>query len=207
MASIDGQLITPASIPGDRLKNAAGLLRSQFAQTSNAPLRITPFQWRVWNSGALLTTAGTDDLGLNAGTFGTDNFTVQAGDLKAAGATTRYALTQVALPDYYDDGQTVTLRLHAGMQTTVADTSCFIDAEVYVVADDGTPSSGDLCATAQQSMNSLTGADLDFVITPTTLVNGDTLEIRVAVICTDGASGTAVTPVLYRASVLFDARG
>lgn len=206
MAGIDGQLLDVGSTPANRLKTNAEILRTQMKQNPNMPLPITPFDWRVWDSGALLTTAGTDDLGLVSGTFGTNNYTVQAGDLKAAGATTRYALTHIALPDYYDDGATVTLRLRAGMETNVADTSCFIDAEAYEVTDDSV-SGSDICATAQQSMNSLTENDLDFTITSTGLVAGDILEVRIAVICTDGATGTAVTPVVYKSSILFDARG
>ena len=56
-------------------------------------------------------------------------------------------------------------------------------------------------------MNSLTEADLDFTITPTNLANGDSLEIRIDVTWVDSATGTAVTPVIYEAWLLFDARG
>lgn len=208
-STLSGTLtIADNSITGNKLTGNAEILRTQMKQVSNAIKRITPFDWRVWDSGALLGTAGTDDLGIVMGTFGTDVATVQAGDLKAAGATTRYALTHVALPDYYDDGQTVTVRLLAGMQTNVADTSCTIDVEAYEVDDDGTPTAdGDLCATAATTMNSLTAANKDFTITATNLVAGDILEIRVTIACNDGATGTAVTPTLYKASVLFDARG
>lgn len=206
-STIDGSLITVDSIAGNRLKPAAGITRSQLAQFPNAIRRITPFEWRVWNSGALLTTAGTDDLGLVAGTFNTDVFTVQAGDLKAAGATTRYALVQVALPENYEDGQTVTLRLTAGMETTAADGSCTLDVECYKVGDNAQVDGADLCTTAAQSINSTTPADKDFTITPSSLVAGDVLEIRIAITCTDTATVTAVSPTVYLAALLYDARG
>lgn len=206
MSALDGKFIITNTLPGNRLKDNAEIARSQLAQVANAVKPITPFEWRVWNSGALLTTAGTDDLGLVSGTLGTNVFTVQAGDLKGLGATTRYALTHVALPDYYDDNQTVTVRLRAGMETTVADNSCTIDVQAYKVGDDGL-SGSDLCNTAAQSMNSLTEANLDFEITASGLEAGNVLEIRIAIACNDAATGTAVTPVLYKSSVLFDARG
>lgn len=210
MSGINGSLIDAGTIAGTKLSPSAELLRSQMRQIPNAVLRITPFDWRVWNSGALLTTAGTDDLGLVMGTFGTNVATVQAGDLKAAGATTRYALSHVWLPDYYDPGQTVTVRLLAGMQTTVADATCTIDVDAYKIDDDGTPTAdGNLYSGAALDMNSLTAANKDFELTPgsTTFEAGDLIELRIAIACNDAATATAVTPTLYKSALLFDARG
>lgn len=194
-----------AQITGD-LKPNAEILRTQMKQYANVSRVITPFEWMVWDSGAKLGAAANDDLGIVMGTFGTNCVTVQAGDVKAT-SSTRYALTHVWLPDYYDAGQSVTVRFHAGMQTTVADTSCTIDAVVYKVDDDGTPAGSDLCTTSATTMNSLTQANKDFTITPTDLVAGDILEIRVAIAYVDSATGTAVTPTIYKAALLFDARG
>lgn len=207
MSTIDGSLLSGNSVAGNKLKENAEILRSQLKQVANAKLMIPFSAWRVWDSGAVLpTAAAADDLAYEMGTLGTDHGRLSAGDLKAAGATTRYALAHIALPDHYDDAETVTLRLHAGMETTVADTTCTIDAQAYEVGDGGSPSA-DICATAAQSMNSLTGANLDFTITATSLAAGDILEVRVAIDCNDGATGTAVTPILYKAWLLFDARG
>lgn len=208
--NIDGALIRPATLPGNRLTAAAEIARTQLAQSPNMILRITPFDWRVWDSGQPLpNTPAADDLGVVPGTFGTDVTTVQAGDLKAAGATTRYALCHVALPENYDAGQTVTLRLRAEMRTTVADTSCTIDAEVYECGNDGEAggSPTDLVTGSPQNMNSLASADFDFTITPDNLVAGDILEIRIAIACNDGATVTAVTPAINKAALLYDARG
>ena len=207
--NFDGALIRPGTLAGNRLTANAAITRSQLAQVPNVFRRISPFEWRVWDSGALLGTPAGDDLGLAAGTFATDVFTVQAGDLKAAGPTTRMAIIHVPLPENYEDGQTVTLRLRAGVVTTVADTSCTIDAEVYEVGDSGnaggTPT--DLCTTAAQDMNSLTAADFDFAITPDSLVAGDILEIRISIACNDAATATAVIPALFKSALLYDARG
>lgn len=207
MSGIPGSIINGNSIPGSKLLAAAEILRSQLKQVPDARKVISPFDWVVWDSGAKLTTAANDDLGLVMGTFGTNVATIQAGDVKATNST-RYAICRVALPDYYDDGQTVTVRLLAGMQTTVADTTCTIDVVAYEVDDDGTPTAdGDLCATAAQSINSLTAANKDFLLTATNLAAGDELEIRVAIAYNDSATGTAVTPTIYKAALLFDARG
>lgn len=207
MATIDGSLLTDGTVAAAKFKGSAEILRSQQKQVANVKKGIPAQDWRVWDSGAVLpTAAAADDLGIDDGTLATTYTHIQAGDLKAAGATTRYALTHVALPDYYDDANTVQVRLHAGMVTTVADTSCTIDVQAYELGDNGAASS-DLCTTAAQSMNSLTAADLDFTITETALVAGDVLEIRIAIACNDGATGTAVIPTLWKSWLLFDARG
>lgn len=70
MASIDGKLITPNTLGANRLKDAAGILRSQMAQVPNAPRAISVFEWRKWDTGEPLpVTAATDDLAVIAGTW------------------------------------------------------------------------------------------------------------------------------------------
>lgn len=185
-----------------------GIARTQLAQDDLVVNVIPMTSLRVWD--ALQTnlpgTAATDDLALIGGTFATASPKVSAGDLKAAGATTRYARFQVALPTNYVSGETVTLRLYCGMGTTVAGTSCTVDAQVYE-ADGAAGISADLCTTNAQSMNSLTFANKDFTITPTALVAGDVLDIRIAVACNDAATGTVVEPIVGKISLLTDVKG
>ena len=64
------------------------------------------------------------------------------------------------MPDTYVSGSTVTLRMHAGMLTTIADTTATLDAQCWVpdyANDDGTVS-GDLVTPAAQDINSVTPA-------------------------------------------------
>lgn len=170
-----------------------------------------PVPWdslRVWDAFAtnLPGTAAADDLALVGGTFGTAPPMVQAGDLKAAGATDRYARFQVILPECYVAGETVNLILSAGMKTTVADVSCTVDVEAYLL-DKVSGISADLCATAAQSINSLTFADKSFTITPTTLEPGDVLDVRVKISCNDAATATAVTPTIAGLDLACDIKG
>ena len=65
----------------------------------------------------------------------------------------------------------------------------------------------DLCATAAQSINSLTQATLAFDVTATSLSAGDLLDCRVAVAITDSATGTAVLGKVSRLSILADIKG
>ena len=197
-----------ATITNAMISPTAAIARSKLAQDTLALFSILLHMLRVHDALQTLlpTTAAADDLALDPGVFGTSSPHVSAGDLKAAGATTRYARLLVPLPVEYDDGQTVQIRLHAGMLTTVADTSCTVDVECYKSDEEGGVGS-DLCTTAAQSMNSLTFADLDFTITETGLVSGDVLDIRIAVACNDAATGTAVEPVIGAAHLLCDFRG
>ena len=151
-------------------------------------------------------TAATDDLALVGGTFGTAPPVVSAGDLKAAGATTRYARFQMVLPECYDAGETVTLSVYAGMVTTIADVSCTLDVECYKL-DKITGIGSDLCATAATTINSLVLAAIPFTITPSGLVAGDTFDVRIAIACNDAATVTAVTPTVSAIDLLADIKG
>jgi hypothetical protein len=163
---------------------------------------------RIWDAfhTNLPGTAASDDLALIGGTFGTAPPMVQAGDLKAAGATTRYARFSVVVPECYDDGETFSLILSAGMKTTIADTSCTVDVECYR-NDKISGISSDLCTTAAQSINSLTFSDKSFTITPSTLQKGDILDVRIAIACTDAATATAVTPTIASIDLACDIKG
>jgi hypothetical protein len=177
-------------------------------QDANAIFPINFALLRVWDAFQtnLPGTAATDDLALVGGTFATAPPTVSGGDMKALGATTRYARFQMQLPECYDAGQTITLSMSAGMVTTVADTSCTLDVQCYKL-DKVTGIGSDLCATAATSINSLTFADIPFTITPTGLMAGDVFDVRIAITCTDAATGTAVTPTIAGLDLLCDIKG
>jgi hypothetical protein len=169
-------------------------------------LDLTSF--RIWDAFQtnLPGTAATDDLALVGGTFATNAPSIQAGDLKAAGATSRYARFLVGLPPEYVAAQTLQLRFAAGMITTIADASCTLDVECHLSDEDNTVSA-DLCTTAAQDMNSVTFADLDFTINSTTLSPGDMLDVRITIACNDAATGTAVIPSVAAAKLLADTQG
>lgn len=201
-------LIKVSTLSANRLKPSAEILSTQLAQRTSRRVQIPLYAWRVWDAlgSNLPSVSATDDLGYIAGTFGTDGPYIGTSDLKAAGATTRYARCQVALPFEYDDGATVTLRCFAGMLTTVADATATLDAEVYESDMDATISA-DLCTTAATTINSLTFANIDFVITPSALVAGDVLDIRLAMAINDAAGITAVIGAIGNTELLIDTRG
>lgn len=187
---------------------AAQTRSSILRQDANVVFPVPLTSLRVWDAMQtnLPGTAATDDLALVGGTFGTAPPVISAGDLKAAGATTRYARFVLALPECYESAETVTLRLSAGMVTTVADTSCTVDVMAYKI-DKITGIGSDLCATAATTINSLVFANKDFSITSSGLAAGDVLDVRIAVACTDAATGTAVTPTIASIDLLCDIKG
>lgn len=182
------------------------LQRSWLAQDSLAEYVIPYEAWYIWDSGARLpNTSSSDDLGFYPGTFASASPLIRTYDVKTL-TTTLYARCKVTLPPEYVTGETVTLRFHAGMVTTVAGTSATIDVQAYKMNEEGGIGS-DICATAAQSINSLTYADKDFEITPSTLAAGDELDVRVAIAVTDAATGTAVIGSIGKASLLCDIKG
>lgn len=184
------------------------LSRTSIVQQNNERFKIQPTDWRIWNAmqTPLTGTANTDDLALIGGTFGTGSPSIQTGDLKAAGSTTRYARCTFQLPPEYVAGQSVTIRAHAGMLTTVASSAATIDFELYL-SDDEAGIGSDLVADSAQSINSLTPADIDFDVTAATLGPGDTLDIRMAVLVNDAATVTAVIGIVGSVELLLDTQG
>ena len=148
-------------------------------------------------------TAATDDLSVVRGTFGTNSVSLQTADLRAAGATNNWARFAVRLPPNYVGGQTVKLRVSAGMLTTAADTTATLDLVCHQL-DEDTTVQADICATAAQSMNNLVFTDLDFTITASALSAGDILDCRLTTAINDGATATAVVGCVAAVKLVCD---
>jgi hypothetical protein len=209
-STIDGNLrLSGNLILTDPTKSiSSGVPRSWLTQDDNKVYSIPLTECFVWDSGAKLpTSASADDLAHITGTFGTSTDYISAGDCKALGATTRRCRFRIVLPPEYVGGQTVSLRVAAGMLTTVADTSCTVDFEAYKVNRDTLVSGGDLVTTAATTMNSLTFSEKTFAVTSGALVAGDILDVRMTIVCTDAATGTAVTPAVAAIDLVCDIKG
>lgn len=141
-----------------------------------------------YNNPSTIPNFATNRLGLIAGTYLTSAPTVETEDVKTL-TVTEHIRFQFRLPDNYVDETDVTLRLHAGMKTTVAGTSAEIDAQVVCQTVDPT---ADLNGTAAQSINDLTAANKDFVIAGATLVPGAVIDVIVSIAVVDVATATAV---------------
>lgn len=187
-----------------------GQARSSLEEDALSVYVIPLTEMRVWDSRATVLPAAAlnDDMGLITGTFGTDIATLQSIDFKA-GATDEKCAFHFRLPVEYVSGATITVRLRAGMVTTISDQGaggCTVDVECYESDRDGAVGA-DLCATAAQNMNVLVHADKDFTITPTTLAAGDLLDFRLSFAGTDVATGTAVIAEISQVELLLDVKG
>ena len=214
MNTFDGDVVVQGDlrVQGTARLNGAsdGILRSNLVQENLTPFDLPPETWRIYdNMDALLPDPPTtgDDIGIVSGTFGTATPSLQTRDVKGVGAAPHYARRMVQLPHNYVSGETVTIRLRAGMITTQADTTATVDVECYKSNNEGAVSGSDLCATSAISCNSTTFADKDFTITPTSLSPGDWLDIRIAIHVNDGATVTVVKGAIGRVQLLCDTKG
>lgn len=211
-------MANPVSFPGDVIvagdirvngnltppKAKANILA--LAELQSFPIPLTNF--RVWDAMAtVLPSAGAnDDLGLVGGTFGTATPSLRTQDCKTLTNSNR-ARVLVQLPWDYVAGESVTLRFKAGMITTVSGTTATIDCEAYKLQEDPDDAIGsDLVSTAAQTINSLVFANVDFVVTPTSLSPGDILDVRVSTAIVDGATVTAVIAGITSVRLLCDVR-
>jgi hypothetical protein len=183
--------------------------RSFLLQDDLAVYPIPWTHWRVWD--ALHTnlpgTAANDDLALVGGTFGTDTPSIQTGDVKTLGSTTRRARCLMPLPVEYVAGQTVLLRFMAGLLTTLSDGAATLDVEAFLADREAGVSGSDLYSSSAVDIKSLTLANKDFSLDPSGLSPGDLLDIRVSIAITDAASATAVIGILAAAELLCDIKG
>ena len=197
------------SITNAAVSTTAAIARTKLAQDALQVFGIPLGDWRIWDSASravLPNTSATDDLGLIVGAFSSASHVIRTYDVKTVGATALYARTQFILPPEYDGGESISFRAYAQMVTTVADTSCTIDMQAYK-HDKEAGISADLVTTTATSMNTLTGANYDFVITPTGLAAGDTLDLRIHIAPNDGAGGTAVIAEIGFTGMLLDIKG
>lgn len=180
-----------------------GVSRSELTTESAAAYAIALEQGRVHDAvGTLLDAAASDDMGVIGGTFGTDAVKLNTIDQKTATASA-YARYRIQVPHEYVAAGNITVRLNAGMTTTISDGTATIDVECYRAA----APTVDLCATAAQSINSLTPANKDFTLTGTTIVPGDVLDLRVAIAISDTATVGAVIGTLYGMTLLMGVKG
>lgn len=172
----------------------------EVASSSSAsyPIRFEDLKAPTALATNLGTTGTSTILGLITGTVGTNAPTIQTADQKASTVTPK-AIFEYVIPASYRAGSAITVRANAGMKTTVSDTTATLTVEAFKDNGDGTVAAN--IGPVAQSINSLVASDKDFVITPTGLVAGDKLVVRLTISIQDAATGTAVIGVINKLSV------
>lgn len=202
----DGDKLRVQHDPG-KTSNDSTVVRDDLTQEALVAYTIPLTSLRVHDALAtnLPGTAANDDMALITGTPGTDAPTLQGTDF-GGGSTDEKGAFEFVLPPEYDAGESITVRVKAGMLTTVSDGTATIDVECWKDANDGSVGA-DLCATAAQSINSLTLANKDFVITPTGLAAGDRLIFRLSFGGSDTGNAGVMIPEIQSVKVLLDIKG
>lgn len=165
---------------------------------------IPVHDWRKTDGVTLnAATAATTNFGVVYGTDGTDFPHLETIDSKAA-TTAVVSRIVYKLPPNYVAGSAVTIRARCGMKTTVADNSAATTIDFNAYSNSGVANAGsaDLVTTNAQSINSLTAANYDFTVTPTGLVAGQDLHIKMTLTVTDAATGTAVIGTVNHVELL-----
>jgi hypothetical protein len=160
------------------------------------------------NLAALLpVAAAADDMGNVPGTVGTVAPSLQGVDF-GGGASDEKATFSFVMPSSYSSGSTVTLRFLAGMLITVADAAATLDAECWVpdYANADGSVSGDLVTPAAQSINSLTLADIDFVVDDDAsghvLAAGSVVQCRISFAGSDTGNLGTMIPIIRKIDVI-----
>lgn len=187
---------------GFRVVDNSGQQKQTATSTSVVPITIPVTRWTKTDGVTVNpVTAATTNHGLILGTDGTNFPHLETIDGKAATTAVVSRIASFPLPANYVAGAAITIRIRCGMKTTVSDTTATVGLNVYSNAGTAQSGSADLNTTSAQSCNSLTAADKDFVITPTGLVAGQDLHIKLTQTITDGATGTAVIGTITHAEL------
>jgi len=170
------------------------------ASIGGAAWETQPFtKFRVWDNPAELlpAAAASDDLGYVVGTFGTDAHSIQGADVGGTNGTW-YGLMQYEVPKGYNDGTPISIRVKALMIAS-GDGAQYVDFQIYRHA----APTVDICATAQQTLTG-TEAQYTFEITPTDVVSGDVLNIRLKLHATDAGNAVPnITPKVTQIQIGF----
>jgi hypothetical protein len=202
------------TLPNDTVRNAgvhadAAIVRSKLAQES---LVEYPISWREFfkydDPAAPLPAASTGShLGLYNGTWGTATPTIATGDVKNT-TITRYARAFTNVPAEFDGGNDFQIVfIGTGLLTTLSSGVATLDLEVYKYDEEGLVDGSDLCATAFQSIKSLTLAEYVFNITSAGLSPGDMLDLRFVINIVDSATATPVIGTIGAVKRRCDIRG
>ena len=121
---------------------------------------------------------------------------VVKGNASNNNAKTDFAAFQFVLPADYKAGGAITVRLRVKKDTTLATVSDTCDVIAKLVGDGALGS--DICATAAQQVTT-SYANYDFTITPTGLVPGDVLDLRISLNSDD--TGGAVNKAVWMSAM------
>jgi hypothetical protein len=206
-----GKALTTTTVAGEQIEVlphdvTTTMARSGLVQDDLQPYPIRAEDWFLFDStihaplGA--TALSADDLMFTLGTLGATAPKLTATDFGGTSATQK-ARYRWVVPVEYVAGQTLNVKVTGLTGTTIADTSSTVDLNVYRQA----APSVDICATAAQTINSLTAVDVTFTLTPTNVVPGDILDILLTYAGVDAGNLGVIAPAITDVVILADIKG
>lgn len=208
MATFSEAVTVNGAVTANQFNGPLGAL-SNIPVRANAAYPIPLTSFRVWDAFQtnLPGSASSDDMGLATGTFATGLPYLTSSTVRNVTIVAQYARTIYKLPPEYVAGASAILRFAAGALTTVAGTSLTLDCEAYKSSRDTLKTGSDLVSTSATSINSLTFANTDFVLTTTGLVAGDWLDIRITFAGVDAANTGAIFAAIAVAELVVTTQG
>ena len=197
--------IAAAAITTSEISASAAIVRTQLATENLTPFRVPLETVRRFDAfqAVLTDTANADDMGLIGGTHASAAPQIQ-GVLATGSATeTQNCRFIFELPAEYVDGGVITLRVTCNTTGGQGEGTKTIDALAVSNDNDGTVS-GELVTTTVITIDD-TPTARDFTITPTGLVSGDELDIRLTSVIED--AGVDGTFECERIDILLDVKG
>ena len=179
---------------------AGGIARTALTEDALAVFDLPIRNWMA-EDGAVLGIAE------EAGTFfvqdGTNQMYLQ-GEVSNNETEVSVMKTSFTLPENYVDGATINIR--AVVDVTGAGTlgTCTVDFSVFKQDNDGAIGS-DLVTTSATAVTADSGAK-DFVVTPTGIVSGDVLSIKLTTSIQETAA-TAIQAIITKTQMLLDVKG
>ncbi len=182
-----GRAMNAATAQDDVIEVLPGTGIGNITAVNDYPIPLETLKTWDAREKPLPVTAANDDFGITTGTAGTNAPTIVGRDSQSA-SLTAIAGISIPVPADYIDGEAIMVRVNAQMVTTISDDTALLDLNAYRQA----APTVDINSIAATSMNSLTAADIDFVLTPTNVVAGDLIDLILTAAVVDGSGSAAV---------------
>lgn len=168
----------------------ANLERSNAILETSQIIRVPLIDFKMTTGILSSGTPSAGEFGRSVGGWSTGGYRMITETANGNTKTDR-TMVRFALPQNYEDGEDIVVRVRARTSPT-ANTTATIDMQAYKSNEEGGAGS-DLNGTAAQACNSATWADYSFTIDGTTLAAGDELELWIEMIINDsGGTSSAI---------------
>jgi len=178
--------------------------RADMEQEANAIYRVPLMTCRNANGTVMDATGGAGLFSIANGGYGAGTLVLNSEGANGNTKTDTLCF-EFALPPEYDDGETVTIKVHAKYSGAGTVGTKTLDLEAYELDAEGA-TAGDICGTAIQTLTT-SFASYSFTITPAGLAAGDKILVFVQAVIQESISGGALTVTIGDIRATLDIKG